>query len=91
MKARGFRSFTSPAEVNPRRGGDHLAVEVRDKGIGFETGTTMEQLVRGECFGLFGIQERLVGLGGQLDIQSQPGLGARVTLNVPLKGIAASD
>jgi signal transduction histidine kinase len=36
-------------------------------------------------FGFFSIGERLKYLGGHLEVESEPGWGTRVTLQVPLK------
>ena len=35
--------------------------------------------------GLFAIQERLIPLGGALNIDSAPGKGSRVTISLPLQ------
>jgi PAS domain S-box-containing protein len=63
---------------------DSIDIQVSDKGIGFEPGDTLRRkdLHRGGL-GLFSIQERLALLGGHLEIQSEPGQGARFRLTLP--------
>ncbi|MBV9324020.1 MAG: hypothetical protein JO352_09570 [Chloroflexi bacterium] len=57
---------------------DGLAVmEVEDNGVGFQPDTP----TRG--FGLAGMRERVAGLGGSLLIESAPGAGSRIRIDVP--------
>jgi signal transduction histidine kinase len=55
-----------------------LILKIEDNGIGFH----VEQNATG--FGLRGMQERAVSLGGQLQITSQPEAGCQVLLTLPL-------
>ena len=60
----------------------HVRVVVDDDGSGFDPArATVPRAGRG--LGLAGIAERLAGLGGRLRLESQPGRGARVILEVP--------
>jgi len=62
------------------RSGDALGVEVRDDGQGFDP-----QAVSGaKSFGLLGMRERAIALGGHVDIVSAPGNGAMVAVTIPL-------
>jgi len=56
-----------------------VALEIVDDGIGFDLGTTWS---RGGL-GLRGMAERAARLGGQLAIDSRPGKGTRVRVEVP--------
>jgi signal transduction histidine kinase len=56
-----------------------VALEIADDGIGFDLGTTWS---RGGL-GLRGMAERAARLGGQLAIDSRPGKGTRVRVEVP--------
>jgi len=56
-----------------------LRVAVSDEGRGFGSADS----VHGSGFGLLSIRERLGYLGGALDVESSPGHGARVVLEVP--------
>ena len=74
------------AEVRVARDADGwLSVRVADDGVGFDS----RELLSGSAhptdrLGLFSIRERLVHIGGRLDIDTAPGLGARFTLVVPV-------
>jgi signal transduction histidine kinase len=61
------------------RGEDRIAIEVSDKGAGFDAEP------RGEttAFGLFSIRERVEAFGGRFDVVSRPGEGTRAVLILP--------
>ena len=61
--------------------GQQLQVVVRDDGIGFDTAA----VGKGQGFGLFGMRERLLALGGRLRIASAPGQGTTVIIKLPLE------
>ena len=69
---------------------DHsVSLSVIDNGRGFKDGFIEERLPgsMGEGgFGLFSIRQRLAHLGGHLVIESQPGRGSIVRLDLPLPG-----
>jgi signal transduction histidine kinase len=71
--------------VSMRRQAGDLKVEVDDDGVGFQPAARRIARQGPGGFGLFSIGERLRSVGGHLEVQSQPGAGARVTLTVPLK------
>jgi signal transduction histidine kinase len=58
----------------------HLEVLVTDNGCGFDPA------VRKGGFGLVGMRERVELAGGELQIESRPGSGTRVTASLPLNG-----
>ncbi len=58
---------------------NQVRIEVRDWGVGFEPESTDST-----GFGLEGIRERARLLGGQAAIDSAPGRGTRVIVNLPL-------
>lgn len=60
---------------------DHegICVVVRDDGKGFDP----DALPRAKSFGLLGIRERALMLGGRLEIQSAPGQGTVVQVHIP--------
>lgn len=68
--------------VSLDRLGDRVALTVTDEGRGFAPGSAVTG--DGSGFGLFSIAERIGYFGGDLDIESTPGEGARVTVTVPL-------
>jgi signal transduction histidine kinase len=57
-------------------GSVHLLVE--DDGIGF-----VQRSTRGQSFGLAGMRERIVGLGGAFKVRSSKGKGTRIEVAVP--------
>ncbi len=60
-----------------------VRLSVADEGVGFEPERVRERMLQTGSFGLFGLRERLEQLGGQVDIETAPGRGTRVTLRVP--------
>lgn len=59
------------------RGGS-LQMVIKDNGIGFDPAMHMEQ-----AFGLLGIRERALMVGGKTRISSAPGKGVRVSVSIP--------
>lgn len=57
----------------------HVAVQVRDNGIGFDTGA-----VQPSSHGLSGMRHRVESAGGRLSITSRPGSGTLVSAVLPL-------
>ncbi len=57
-----------------------LVLEVADDGRGI----TEEQVYRSKSFGLLGMRERALLIGGELSVQGAPGKGTTLTLLVPL-------
>lgn len=58
---------------------DHLRAVIKDDGVGFDP-----SVEKGGSFGLIGMKERIEILNGELEIQSEPGLGTTVRMKVPL-------
>jgi signal transduction histidine kinase len=63
-----------------------LFFKITDNGCGFELGGQMA-----EADGLGNIRERIEKIGGQCEIDSQPGLGTQVCLSAPLVAPATSE
>jgi signal transduction histidine kinase len=66
-------------DVQLRQNDRTVALEIADDGVGFDPGTTE---ARGG-FGLRGMAERATRLGGRLAVESRPGGGTRVRVEVP--------
>lgn len=62
---------------------DHLVLVVSDAGCGFMPDEHFGALSGQNSFGLRSLRERIVNLGGELDIDSSPGNGTTITLSVP--------
>jgi signal transduction histidine kinase len=65
-----------------------VALDVRDDGRGFdpaglEAGTAMSRQPSGGGFGLTIMRQRVEGLSGTLQIESEPGLGTGISARVP--------
>jgi signal transduction histidine kinase len=71
------------ANILVRRIGDQLAVTVRDEGRGFSFDPFAPHLPAKPGFGLRSIRERIVDLGGHLEVDSRPGEGSTITLMMP--------
>lgn len=59
--------------------GDRVLVMVEDNGVGF----VPDRVDPEEHFGLLGIRERAEAVGGTLTLESKPGAGATVVMEVP--------
>jgi signal transduction histidine kinase len=60
-----------------------ICLEVEDDGIGFKPATAPTG--SSDHFGLLGMQERAERLGGVLELQTEPGKGTRIRVQVPLR------
>ena len=65
-------------EIGLRDYNNHVEVEVRDNGKGFDVGAT-----RPSTHGLAGMRHRVEAAGGKLSIQSRPGSGTRILASLP--------
>jgi signal transduction histidine kinase len=66
---------------------DQVLLNISDEGRGFDPDIALSRSVNREHFGLHGMQERARSLGGDCEIVSQPGAGARITIHIPIIGI----
>jgi PAS domain S-box-containing protein len=81
------------ASVRLERGDDELRIEVRDAGAGFDPGATgaAAETTSVPRFGLFSIRERMLALGGRLELTSAPGQGTTATLILPVSTMPKTD
>jgi signal transduction histidine kinase len=63
----------------------HTRLEVRDDGRGFRCSQPRSGATENSGFGLFSIRERLGKLGGTMQVETAPGEGARVIIQIPLQ------
>jgi PAS domain S-box-containing protein len=61
-----------------------LTVEVQDNGRGYDVQETLGGAKRDQSLGLLGMQERAMLVDGTLSIDSRPGAGTRILIQVPL-------
>jgi len=77
-------SGTSRAWATLEFGDGKTVLTVKDDGKGFELPERMEDLTVAGRLGLAGMQERAQLIGGRLRLQSEPGKGTTVTLEIPI-------
>jgi signal transduction histidine kinase/streptogramin lyase len=77
-------SQASQASIRIRRTKERLTLTARDDGRGFAQDSAQEGSLGG--FGLIGISERAQLLGGRAAIQSAPGQGTTVTIEINSEG-----
>jgi PAS domain S-box-containing protein len=75
---------TDHASVTLQQHDDHLSIQVRDEGQGFELSSRTGPSDESSKFGLFSIKERMKALRGSFTIESAPGQGTRAVLTLPL-------
>jgi PAS domain S-box-containing protein len=71
-------------EVRIEFGEGKTEVSISDNGRGFEVGDDLAELPRAGKLGLAGMAERVRLLDGTMKIESQPGKGTRVMVEVPI-------
>jgi len=77
----------SQVQVTLKCAGNMLGVEVRDNGQGFIT----SEVSQVKSFGLLGMRERAIALGGQTEIMSSLGQGTVIAVTVPIHITATGD
>jgi len=65
---------------------DEVYLVVTDTGCGFDPDIALSRGINREHFGVRGIQERARAMGGDCEINSQPGAGTGILINLPIKG-----
>ena len=70
----------SQVDISLRQYGQQLEVTVKDNGHGFDK----DAISKTGGFGMFSIRERMLALGGTLDIDSAPKKGTAVTIRLAL-------
>ncbi|HEX7485218.1 MAG TPA: response regulator [Vicinamibacterales bacterium] len=72
------------AEVRVGREDRIVRIAVSDDGAGFDAAEVRAREGTSGSFGLFSLRERLEALGGNLDVDSAPGRGTRITIRAPI-------
>ena len=73
------------------RDAGRVRILVEDDGIGFDLVQVVLSPDNARGLGLLGMRERVELLGGALDIDSAPGCGTRIHIDVPLEGGSTHD
>jgi PAS domain S-box-containing protein len=85
---------THQAVMTIEQSDSDLCITVRDEGVGADiaAATATNQLsVSSSRFGLFSIRERMLAIGGRLEIESSPGRGMTSRLTLPLDASEANE
>ena len=77
-------SEATQAEIAVKFEKGKTKITVSDNGKGFSLPDTIGDLARDGKLGLAGMQERARLLGGSLKVQSKPGKGSSITVEIPL-------
>jgi signal transduction histidine kinase len=65
---------------------EQVHISITDEGRGFDPSIAMSRSLNREHFGLQGIRERAIAMGGSCEIISKPGAGTRILIDLPIKG-----
>lgn len=76
-------SRATKAEITIEFGDSMTRITICDNGKGFKPPEKIGNLARDGKLGLAGMQERAQLIGGNLTVQSEPGKGSRVTIELP--------
>ncbi|CAG1020251.1 partial Sensor histidine kinase ComP, partial [Methylococcales bacterium] len=60
--------------------GQNFVLEISDDGVGFDA----DNMRKAGTFGLIGIEERALSLGGDMRIETAPNQGLKLTVRIPV-------
>ncbi|MBE6052502.1 MAG: sensor histidine kinase [Clostridium sartagoforme] len=64
---------------------EYIFIFFKDNGIGFNIKDTLSNIkLKGNCYGLLGIYERVKSLGGKIEIKSLPNEGTTYKIKIPI-------
>jgi PAS domain S-box-containing protein len=69
---------------------NELTLEIRDDGRGLPRDESGERVERRGAFGITGMRERILSLGGWMDVTGAPGKGTTVMVGIPMKTVPAA-
>jgi len=69
----------SEVRVTLQLSDDYVSLEIEDNGLGFDP----NGVIYG--FGLLGIRERIEGLSGKFNLETQPGMGTKIQVVLPVE------
>jgi signal transduction histidine kinase len=70
--------------VELRQRDTQLELTIRDDGVGFDVRSALERAAQGASLGLLGMDERVVLVGGKMEIESVPMHGTEIRAHFPL-------
>jgi PAS domain S-box-containing protein len=65
---------------------DSVTIRIKDDGVGFDVQEAISSKNRPHGLGLLGMRERIELMNGSLVIDSSPGHGTKITIEIPLTG-----
>ncbi len=74
----------APADVEIVANGGEVILRVADHGPGFDGEGSLARLEAAGHLGLAGMRERIVALGGSVQVKSAPGAGATIVIRIPV-------
>jgi signal transduction histidine kinase len=66
-----------------------IELSVRDDGIGFDPENSARP--QAGCFGLLGMRERVQAMSGHITVQSQPGSGTTIRVEIPVGAVSVAN
>ena len=76
--------------VEAKQHGPRVYLSIRDDGVGFVVPSVTGEGAHTEGFGLLGMQDRARLVGGQMAVESAPGLGTLIRVEIPVAAAPAS-
>ncbi|MGG1634780.1 sensor histidine kinase [Paenibacillus sp. FSL K6-3182] len=61
----------------------HISLVIQDNGVGFNSDLIEQDATRNAHFGLVGMRERIELIEGRMDIDSNPGRGTKIIIDIP--------
>ncbi|MFZ5945381.1 MAG: histidine kinase [Bacillota bacterium] len=80
-------SKATEASVILERKGNKLIAIIEDNGVGFDVQSILDSTIYDKKLGLHGMMERVNLIGGELTIESEPGMGTTIYIHISLKGL----
>jgi two-component system, NarL family, sensor histidine kinase UhpB len=78
-------------EISLVKRDSRIYASIQDNGKGFDLDRVLHLESPERGFGIVGIQERVSLLGGQMDIQSRPGFGTLIHIEIPYENVRDGD
>lgn len=72
------------AQVCVEVAADRAMLSIRDDGRGFNPDVALKRAFGRDHFGLWGMQERAISLNGTCEINSRPGAGTSIVVDIPI-------
>jgi two-component system sensor histidine kinase UhpB len=79
-------AHASSVTISFRQENETLSLDIKDDGRGFLVNQIASEAASRKRLGLVGIKERVSLVGGEVQVESTPGLGTRLYIRVPLLG-----